>query len=78
MICDCNFFFTNNKNKVTNWMYFYCFKATKNYKDIFKLMRVVEIKCFNSCLYFYCINYKINLLTIIVDLSKVFSIIKEG
>jgi len=59
-------------------MYFYCLKAAKNYKDIFKLMRVAEIKRFNNCLYFYYINNRINLLTVIVDLSKVPLIIKEG
>ena len=58
-------------------MYFYHFKAAKNYKNIFKLMRVVEIKHFNSYLYFYYIDYRINLLTIMVDLSKMLSIIKE-
>jgi len=59
-------------------MYSYCFKAIKNYKNIFKLMRAVEIKRFNSYLYFYCINYKINLLTVTVDLNRVSPIIKEG
>jgi len=59
-------------------MYFYCFKAAKNYKDIFKLIRVAEIKHFNNCLYFYYINNKINSLTIIVDLNRVPFIIKEG
>jgi len=59
-------------------MYFYCFKATKNYKNIFKLMRIAEIKRFNNCLYFYYINNGINLLTIIVNLNKVSFIIKEG
>jgi len=41
-------------------------------------MRAAEIKRFNSYLYFYYINNKINLLTIIVDLSRVPFIIKEG
>ena len=58
-------------------MYSYYFKATKNYKDIFKLMRTAEIKRFNSHLYFYYINNKINSLIIIVNLSRVFFIIKE-
>jgi len=40
-------------------------------------MRIAEIKRFNSYLYFYYINHKINPLTIIVNLSKIFFIIKE-
>jgi len=59
-------------------MYFYCFKAAKNYKDIFKLTCVAEIKHFNSCLYFYYINYRINFLIVTVDLNRVFFIIKGG
>ena len=59
-------------------MYSYCFKAAKNYKDIFKLIRAADIKRFNSYLYFYCIDYRINPLTVTVDLSKVPPIIKEG
>jgi len=41
------------------------------------LIRTAEIKRFNSYLYFYCINNKINFLTIIVDLNRVFFIIKK-
>jgi len=59
-------------------MYFYCLKAAKNYKDIFKLIRATEIERFNSCLYFYYINNRIDPLTVIVDLSRVSFIIKEG
>ena len=59
-------------------MYSYCLKAAKNYKNIFKLMRATEIKCFNNYLYFYYINNKINLLTITVNLNRVSFIIKEG
>ena len=59
-------------------MYFYCFKVTKNYINIFKLICAVEIKHFNSRLYFYYINNRINPLTVTVDLSRVPSIIKEG
>ena len=58
-------------------MYFYCFKAAKNYKDAFKLIYIIKIDCFNSCLYFYYINNGIDLLTVIVNLSRVPSIIKE-
>ena len=58
-------------------MYFYYLKTAKNYKDIFKLMRVIEIDYFNSHLYFYYINNRINLLTVIINLSKVPPIIKE-
>ena len=56
----------------------YRLKAIKNYKDAFKLMRVTEIEYFNSRLYFYYINYGIDPLAIIVDLSRVPLIIKEG
>jgi len=59
-------------------MYFYYFKAAKNYKDIFKLMRMAEIEHFNNCLYFYYINNGINPLTITVNLNKMPLIIKKG
>ena len=59
-------------------MHFYCLKAAKNYKNAFKLTRIIEINYFNSCLYIYCINNRINLLTVTVDSSKVPPIIKEG
>jgi len=39
---------------------------------------VVEIKRFNSYLYFYYIDNGINSLIIIVNLSKVFFIVKKG
>ena len=41
-------------------------------------MRKVEIKHFNSYLYFYYINNGINFLTVIVDLNKMLSIVKKG
>jgi len=41
-------------------------------------MRVTEMEHFNSHLYFYCINNRINPLTIVVDLSRVPPIIIEG
>jgi len=59
-------------------MYFYYLKAAKNYKYIFKLIRAAEIKRINSCLYFYCINNRINSLTVMVDLNKILFIVKEG
>ena len=59
-------------------MYSYCFKAAKNYKDIFKLIRAAETKHFNSYLYFYYIDTGINPLIITVDLNRVPPIIKEG
>jgi len=59
-------------------MYSYCFRAARNYKNIFKLIHAAEIKRFNNYLYFYYINNKINPLTIIIDLNRVSSIIKEG
>jgi len=40
-------------------------------------MRTVEIKRFNSYLYFYYINNGINFLTIIVNLNRVPFIIKK-
>jgi len=40
-------------------------------------MRGAETKHFNSCLYFYYINNRINFLTVIIYLNKVFFIIKE-
>jgi len=58
-------------------MYSYRFKAAKSYKNIFKLMPAAEIKRFNSYLYFYCINNRINSLIITVDLNRVPFIIKE-
>ena len=45
---------------------------------MFKLIYIMEIKRFNSRLYFYCINNGINALTIAVDLNRVPPIIKEG
>jgi len=59
-------------------MYSYYLRAVKNYKDAFKLMRVTKIKRFNSRLYFYCVNNRINSLTIAVDLSRVPLIITKG
>ena len=59
-------------------MYSYYYKAVKNYKDIFKLIRATEKKRFNSRLYFYYINNRINPLVVAVDLSRVPLIIIEG
>ena len=41
-------------------------------------MRATKLKRFNSRLYFYCVNNGINLLTIVVDLSKMPFIIVKG
>ena len=41
-------------------------------------MYAAEIERFNSRLYFYCVNNRINPLTITIDLSKVPPIIAEG
>jgi len=41
-------------------------------------MHATEIKRFNSYLYFYYINNRINLLTVAVDLNKISPIIIEG
>jgi hypothetical protein len=59
-------------------MYFYRFKAAKNYKNIFKLIHTTEIDRFNSCLYFYCVDNGINPLTISVNLSRVLPITEKG
>ena len=59
-------------------MYSYRLKAIKNYKEAFQLIYATKIERFNSRLYFYCINNRINPLTIIVDLSRVPPIIVEG
>ena len=59
-------------------MYLYRFKATKNYKDMFKLIYTTKKKRFNSRLYFYYINNRINPLTITVDLSRLPPVIIEG
>jgi len=45
-------------------MYSYYFRAVKNYKDTFQLMRIIKIERFNSRLYFYCVNRRINPLTV--------------
>ena len=50
----------------------------ENYKNTFKLIRVTEKKRFNSRLYFYYINNRINPLVVAVDLSRVPLIIIEG
>ena len=59
-------------------MYSYYFRAVKNYKDAFQLMRATKIERFNSRLYFYYINYRINPLTVTVDLSIIPPVIAEG
>ena len=41
-------------------------------------MRATKIERFNSRLYFYCINNRIDPLTIAVDLSRVPPVIAEG
>ena len=41
-------------------------------------MRTTKIKCFNSRLYFYCINNGINPLAVVVNLSRVPPVIVEG
>jgi len=41
-------------------------------------MRITEIKRFNSCLYFYCVDNRINPLIIMVDLNKVSYVVIEG
>ena len=59
-------------------MHSYCLKAAENYKDIFKLIYIIEIDRFNNHLYFYYINNRINPLTILVNVNRVPPIIKKG
>ena len=59
-------------------MHSYRYKAIKNYKDAFKLMRATEKKRFNSRSYFYCVNNGINPLVVVVDPSRVPPIVVEG
>ena len=59
-------------------MYFYYFKTAENYKNMYKLIYITEINHFNSRLYCYCINNKINPLTVIINPNRVPPIIKEG
>jgi len=59
-------------------MHFYYLRAVKYYKDAFQLMRITKMERFNSCLYFYCVNHRINPLTITVELSIMPSIVAEG
>jgi len=59
-------------------MHSYYFRAVKNYKDTFKLIRATKIERFNSRFYFYYINNRIDSLAITVDLSKVPLVIIEG
>jgi hypothetical protein len=59
-------------------MHSYRLKAVKNYKDIFKLMRVTKMERFNSRSYFYYVDNRINPLTITVDLSRLPLVIIEG
>jgi len=59
-------------------MHSYRFRAVKNYKDAFQLIYATKIKRFNSRLYFYYVNRRINPLTIAVELSIMPPIVIEG
>ena len=59
-------------------MHSYYLRAVKNYKDTFQLIRATKIECFNSRLYFYCVNHRINPLTVAVDPSIVPPVVTEG
>jgi hypothetical protein len=59
-------------------MHSYYLRAVENYKEAFQLIYTTEIKRFNSRLYFYYVNNRINPLTIAVDLSRVPLVITEG
>ena len=78
VIYNYNLLLIGSRNQVIKWMHFYCLKAVENYKDAFKLIYITKIDCFDSCLYFYCINNRINPLTILIDLSRVPLITEEG
>ena len=41
-------------------------------------MRVTEMECFNSHSYFYCVDNRINPLTVTIDLSKLPLVVVEG
>jgi len=58
-------------------MHSYHLRAIENYKDTFQLMRATKIKRFNSRLYFYCVDNRINSLTVAVDLNKVSPVVIE-
>ena len=58
-------------------MYSYRLRAIKNYRDIFKLIRITKIERFNSRSYFYYVDRRINPLTITVDLSRLLLVIIE-
>jgi hypothetical protein len=58
-------------------MHSYCLRAIKNYKEAFQLIRITKIERFNSRLYFYYVNNRINPLTVAVDLSRVPPIVVE-
>ena len=64
--------------KLKKWMHFYCFRAVKNYKNVFQLMHAIKIKYFNNYLYFYCIDNGINFSIVVVNLSRVPPIIVKG
>jgi len=59
-------------------MHSYHLRAIKNYKGAFQLIRATKIEHFNSCLYFYCVNHRINPLTITVELNIMPPVIVEG
>jgi len=59
-------------------MHSYYFRAIKNYKDAFQLIHITKIERFNSHLYFYCINHKIDPITITVEPSVMPPVIIEG
>jgi len=56
----------------------YRLRAVENYKDAFQLIHTTEIERFNSRLYFYCVNNRIDPLTVTVDLSRVPPVVVEG
>ena len=59
-------------------MHSYRLKAIKNYKEAFQLIRATKIERFNSRLYFYYINNRINPLTVAVDPSRVPPVVIKG
>ena len=59
-------------------MHSYRLRAIKNYKDAFQLMHITKIERFNSRLYFYYVNNRIDPLAVAVDLSRVPPVIAKG
>jgi hypothetical protein len=78
VIQDCNLLLTRNRNEVAKWIHSYRLKAVENYKDAFKLIYTTKMERFDSRSYFYCVDNRIDPLTVTVDLSRLPLVIIEG